>query len=172
MPFASTHLNAKTYGYIECQNAKPMRNLKEMNFTDFSNLWESNMIHWTAEKNIIASLPMNLRNGIDIWQTGDKVIVVSDTKRRSITGNHPIWEIIWCGKIVQEMLRSSSVDTEEIETVAAQYEGIFFTMVEYAVGKWSSNWQLGKSGIHAWYIYNFVVPMFGNCEIMAIREEI
>jgi hypothetical protein len=33
-------------------------------------------------------------------------------------------------------------------------------------------WVYGRSGAHAWYIYNYMPPSFHNCRIYNIRDEL
>ena len=58
-PILSTHLNAKRYGYIVCDRAMRTCPITQMSYVQFSDLWKSNAIHWTASNHIVASLPMN-----------------------------------------------------------------------------------------------------------------
>jgi ribosomal protein S18 acetylase RimI-like enzyme len=111
--------------------------------------------------------------------SADAIVVVSNTRRRSKKGER-IWEVLWCGHIRanNHMQPAKSGDTFKnvLESVAAQYEGLFFCTSMPVCGgasaEWGAPWVYGSSGVHAWYIYNYIPPAFGNCEVFCIRNEL
>jgi len=53
------------------------------------------------------------------------------------------------------------------------HKGLLFAMNEQLIEPTERvPWRMGRSGIQAWYMYNFTTSNFGHCEIHAIREEI
>jgi hypothetical protein len=171
IPPASTHLNVKKYAYIECYKALCKTTLQTMHKNTFTSLWKGMTV--PANSGLVARKPMFRRNGIDIWVSNNSVVVVCDTKRRTRNEHLKIWENIWCGNIRDNSLVPGAVDMAVIESVAAKYSGVFFTMAEYFTRvDHAGSWQIGKSGYQAWYIYNYITPKFGSYEIHAIREDI
>ena len=177
-PVFSTHLNAKTYGYIDCSVAKPTMNTTRMPWDEFSTLWENSSIHWvhTNPNSIVSTLPSNRRGGLTVWSVecgSEKIIlIISDTKRKTKQDHSAIWEVIWVGKIESSLLVPSTTHPYCIESVASQLKGLVFVMTEYGISSWNYPWRIGTSGIHAWYIYNYLPPTFGNCELHTVREEL
>jgi len=171
IPFMSTHLNVKTYGYIECSKASAKTIVEPMNMSDFKHLWNSNMHKW-PEKDIIA-IPYSRRGGIQIWVTNNSIIVVCDTKRVTKKDDSKIWEVIWCGSLDAGGLYPGPLPLSHIESVASKYRGVLFITTAQTVEKKEiAPWKIGRSGVHAWYIYNFVTSSFGSCEIHSVREEL
>jgi hypothetical protein len=141
-----------------------------MDIPDFVRIWE--FAHRRLS-GIVTSAPSNRRGGIHVWRVNSSLFVVSDTKRKSREGNLPIWEIVWCGRLGNDSsLVPFTILPAEAESVASHYSGIFFAMTEFSKLPWNTPWRVGRSGIQAWYIYNFVPPSWGDCEIHAIRDEI
>jgi len=171
-PLLSTHLNVKTYAYIECLVARKKTPIQEMDLATFAKLWASNSHQWSSG-NVVGTTPCWRRGDIRTWVCGKTVIVVTDTRRRTRRDNQTIWETVWCGTTDQDQLYPTRVKHDELETVASMYKGILFTTMEsfVAAGK-RAPWHVGTSGVHAWYMYNFIIPNFGSCEIQAIREEL
>lgn len=170
LPLLSTHLNAKNYCYLDCSAATERFPAARMDFPDFVSIWEHS---YRRLGGIVTSLPSNRRGGLHVWRVNSSVFVVSDTKRRTRKGDLPIWEIVWCGKLGTDFTLSPyAILPVEAESVAFHYFGIFFTMTEFSKLPWTSPWRVGHSGLQAWYIYNFVPPSWGDCELHAIRDEI
>ena len=176
VPVFSTFLQTKLYGYIECAWAKKTWDAEKLPWDEFVQLWEKNVKNWIEPSSIVTNIPSNRRNGLTAWKITDSetvyIIVVSDTKRRSYLHNHHIWETIWCGKIDTSGLKPSTIPPECIESVASIHKGLFFIMKEYSDTPFSKRWRIGQSGYHVWYMYNYIPPNFGSCEIHSIREEI
>lgn len=172
-PHFSTHLNMKTYAYIKCSEAQSSALLESMTLGDFMKLWDSNILHWNSSDILVSGLS-NRRGDIRIWKTVEEIVVIVDTKRRTKAGDLPIWEVIWCGlyDLKLDLLKQRALSFKTLESVAALYGGLFFIMTEHALEKLPAPWKVGQSGVHAWYIYNFITPKFGSCEIQVIREEI
>ena len=144
-----------------------------MTLGDFMKLWDSNILRWNSSDILVSGLS-NRRGDIRIWKSSEEIVVIVDTKRRTKAGDLIIWEVIWCGfcDLKMDLLQPHAVSLKMLESVAALYGGLFFIMAEQALEKLSAPWKVGQSGVHAWYIYNFITPKFGSCEIQVIREEI
>ena len=171
VPFASTHLHAKTYAYIECSAARTKHSVSKMDIDLFRSLWDSNKSGWSST-DIVCS-PSLRRGDMVVWLCNQSVIVVANTRRRSRTAKFTIWETVWCGKLLSGKLYPSQVQQEEVESIAAMHSGLLFTMCEnFTEQTERAPWRIGRSGMHVWYIYNFITPKFGSCEIQCIREEI
>jgi len=177
-PIFSTHINAKTYGYIDCANAKPLMNATILPWDDFSSFWKNSSIHWvhTNPNSIVSTVPTNRRGGLTAWLVeygAEKIIlIISDTKRRTKKDNRMLWEVVWVGKIESSLLVPSKTDPDCIESVASQLDGLLFITTDFGVSSWNYPWRIGSSGSHAWYIYNYLPPVFGTCELHSLREEI
>jgi hypothetical protein len=171
LPFLFSHMNAKTYAYIECDKAVRNVPAEPMDWETFCMLWESNQSSWSSS-DCIAS-PMTRRGDISVWLCQTSVLVVSNTRRRTRADNRILWETVWCGTLEAGKLVPNRVPQEALESVASMYRGILFAMKEQFVAPpRGSSWRVGTSGIHAWYMYNFLPPTFGSCELQAIREEL
>ena len=125
-PIMSTHLNSKTYGYIDCSLARRTTDVLQMDKQEFNDLWVSNKFNWSPD-NLIASLPTYRRDDIYIWSSSKSIIVVTDTKRRTKIGDRIIWETVWCGKFNPQtrLLYPSAVSLSDLESVASQHAGLF-----------------------------------------------
>lgn len=106
----------------------------------------------------------NRRGDLDIWRgtkSTDVYVIVTNTRRIETKSNRPIFEIIWC---------SDNPPAGLLESVALHYDGPMFTTLPASV--LSPEWKTGRSGYHSWYIYNYLPPAFGNCNVELIREEL
>jgi hypothetical protein len=144
-------------------------------------MFESNCEFWSDSPCIISKKPQNRRNGLYVFEYNTLIVVVSNTFR--FTKGMCIYEIIWCGKLVNERLVPASFfsDYKEALTAITNFHtfngGILFGSSSPLGGgiapDWSSHgWIYGQSGAHAWYIYNFMPPTFRNCVIHCIRDEL
>jgi hypothetical protein len=162
----TTAASIKTYAYIVGATAAragvtPMK----IPWHEFKSGW--NPYRYTTEPHtVIAETPINRNGGLDVWSTEflgrSYTTVVLHTQRRTLKTNQPIYEIIW-----------SSCPNQYVYTaVSAQYKkGIVFTTE--ADESWrGQGWVYGRSGVHATYMYNYLPPIFRNCEFIMIREEI
>jgi hypothetical protein len=159
----TTAASIKTYAYIPGAAARAAAVPVKIPWHEFKTTW--NPYRYTTHLNtIIAEAPRNRNNGIDVWSTeyGGRsyITVVLHTQRRIKKTHQPIYEIIW----------SSSPNQHIYTSVSSQYKnGIVFTTD--ADESWKE-WNYGRSGVHATYMYNYLPPIFRNCEFIMIREEI
>jgi len=182
-PFFSTALHHATYAYISCARAIGQMSLREVPWDEFSTLWQNNCHRFPG---IVASVPSNRRGGIHIWEGVDaqgatKIAVVSDTRRITKDGT-PVYEVIWCGWRINNILYVAWEGQRYrifLESIAATYRtGLLFATSLQTGGiakkRWEEKgpWSYGTSGVHAMYIYNYLPPSFGNCLVHAIREDL
>ncbi len=186
-PILSTAINVQVYAFVQCQAAQRFFEPRRMEYSEFVGHWSTSSQYWISswEPRIVANRILPTNAGIDVWRvpTGaagpDAIVVVSNTRRRSKKGDR-IWEVLWCGHIRanNHMQPAKSGDSFKnvLESVAAQYEGLFFCtnmpVCGGASAEWGAPWVYGASGVHAWYIYNYIPPAFGNCEVFCIRNEL
>ena len=170
MPLVHTAIQLSTYAYIECTRARQRMMCKQMPMNDFQSYWKTYIMnHGVGAAAIFTNTPMLRRDDISVWNTtnNDHVAVISYTRRRMRGSMLPIYEVIWI---------YSHNPSWFLESVAANLKGVLFTSSAsncgHASAKWPAPWVYGQSGVHAWYIYNFTPPGFGNCELNIIREEI
>ena len=171
VPLLSSHLNVKTYAYIECSLALRKHPVEQVDWDTFCMLWDSNKSNW-SHLDCIAS-PVSRRGDVTVWRCKSEVIVVTNTRRRTRAEGRILWETIWCGTLVGGLLYPNRVSRESVESVASMYTGVLFIMREQCMEPTlGASWRVGWSGVHAWYIYNFLPPTFGGCELQVVREEI
>ena len=202
-PILSTAINVQVYAYIQCQAAQRFFEPRRMEYSEFASHWSSSSQYWISswEPRIVANRISPSVTGIDVWRvpttaaggnnaggnnaggnnasSTDAVVVVSNTRRRSKKGDR-MWEVVWCGYIRSnnyiQPAKSGDSFKNVLESVAAQYEGLFFCtsmpVCGGATADWGAPWNYGSSGVHAWYIYNYIPPAFGNCELFCIRNEL
>lgn len=161
----TTAASVKTYSYIDGANAVHIQGLlaTRIPWRQFQETWNPYR-YTTSTYSVIAEVPLNRNNGLDVWNIEIRgrtfIVIVLHTHRRVTTTNKQIFEIIW----------SSQPNEEVYTTVAAQYSGVVFTTD--ADKTWKNGWVYGRSGVHATYLYNYLPPVFRNCEFILIREEI
>ena len=106
-------------------------------------------------------------------------MVVSPTERVSATGT-PIYEIVWSGKYTEGVLAPAHGDLsfqQLLNGIACLLPagGVLFGTSDPCGGGvqagWAG-WNVGTSGVHALYMYNYMPPAFGACRIHTIREEL
>lgn len=193
----TTALRTDTYAMIKTKHAKSSVDFERLEWTYFADLWRASALGWMLEDaggkkspRIIAIKPVNRSETIDVWIVNKRfvpptepriVVVVMNTRRRSIPGDEPIYEVIWCGYIAGNRLLPNEgargFSGAVLQSVAAKYkDSVFFasssTMGGEARSDWSTPWRYGRSGVHSWHMYNYMPPAFGSCEIMAVRDEI
>jgi hypothetical protein len=162
----TTAASVKTYAYIigaaAAMTLKPPIRIPWRTFVESWNPYR----YTTAAHTVIGETPLNRNSGIDVWNTEYNgriyTTVVLHTQRRTLKTHQPIYEIIW-----------SSCPNQQVYTaVSAQYKnGVIFTTDADETWK-SRGWVYGCSGVHATYMYNYLPPIFRNCEFIMIREEI
>lgn len=170
VPFVHTAIQISTYAYIECAKARSRISCKQMPMTDFQAYWKTYIEnHGVASPAIFTSNPMSRRDDLTVWHNvnNEHIAVIAFTRRRMRRTMLPIYEVVWI---------NSTSSAWFLESVAANLQGVLFassaTSCGGATAEWPVPWIYGQSGVHAWYIYNYVPPSFGNCELNIIREEI
>jgi hypothetical protein len=164
----TTAASIKTYAYI----LGTIASTQSTTSSTFQIPWYVFKATWnpyrymSSSYTVVSEVPLNRNDGIDVWNTEYNgrtyTTVVLRTQRRTLKMHKPIYEIIW-----------SSCPNQYVYTaVSAQYKnGLIFTTDADETWK-SSGWVYGCSGVHATYMYNYLPPIFRNCEFIMIREEI
>jgi GNAT superfamily N-acetyltransferase len=183
VPYFSTAIQTATYAFLRCADVRaPIATPVPLPWDEVCALWAA---HQWRFQGIVASLPDNRRGTLCGWKVAahgvDKIVVVSNTGRRSREG-HPIHEVVWCGWMPTTAILYAAARGQQyrqvLEAIATQYEGLLFASSTFQGGQaekvWAEGglWHYGTSGIHAWYIYNYLPPAFGDCELHALREEL
>jgi len=195
-PFFSTALRTDTYAMAPTNKLVGSVSCEKMDWSQFSGMWQLSFRNWMMDigegkpsSQIVSTKPVNRSDHIDVWVTKKrpdieaelrKVVVVANTRRRSIPGDERIFEVVWCGYFVGGRLKPNTGTRGFryiIESIGAGYkDSLLFASSGYLGGEarpsWSAPWQYGRSGVHSWHIYNYMPPVFGSCEIMAVRDEI
>jgi len=184
--FFSTALRTDTYAYIRCIQSSISISMIHYDSTTFRNLWTTSSrlwVHGTVPR-IVTTVP-NIQSG-DVWiasrsLTDGKypIVVILNTHRKTRNEQMPIYEVVWCGYRKDGILypTDGSIQYREfIEQISTRYNGLLFTTsAPYnggATSTWKEPWIYGTSGVHSWFIYNYIPPSFGNCELLTIRDEL
>jgi hypothetical protein len=189
-PLFSTALRTDTYAMIRTARIPKGLVVTEWPFEDFARRWAASCHEWVLDNETkalpcIVGTQLRSRSGhLDVWRTSSepqRVVVIANTRRRAIPGDEQIFEVVWCGVVEGERLvpnRGGRGFRPIIEAAGTHYEhALLFASSGYMGGEahpsWKeAGWSYGRSGIHSWYVYNYMPPAFGSCEIYAIREEI
>ena len=164
----TTAASVKTYAYIDGTQAAiaaaaSQIRVSQIRWEDFQETWNPYR-YTTSSHAIVAVSPLNRNQGLDVWSVDFRgrtfLVIVLHTRRRITATHKPIYEIIWASHINELVFTS----------VAAQYKNsvVFTTDADLSWKEWTH----GRSGVHATYLYNYLPPIFRNCEFIAIREEI
>ena len=194
--FFSTALRTDTYAMAPTNKLVGSISCEKMEWIHFSNIWQLSFRSWMMNEGegappsqIVSTKPVNRSDHIDVWVTKKrpdletelrKVVVVANTRRRSIPGDERIFEVIWCGYLVNGRLKPNTGTRGfryVLESIGAGYkDSLLFASSGYLGGEarssWATPWRYGRSGVHSWHIYNYMPPAFGVCEIIAVRDEI
>jgi len=152
----TTAIQQLWYSYIYTRDVGNRGLVERCSFAEFCNVWPT--LHSTAP--YIRGIPQSRHGDLDIWRSGNDYVAVVNTRRRAKKTNEQIYEVVW----------SSSVPSEIYEDIASMYNGILFLTVDPSI--LSRKWQTYTSGVHAWYIYNYIPPAFSFCNLDIVREEI
>lgn len=171
----STAISTDTYAYTRCELCPELLPVSPVEWSVFQQLWTSNTSSWPG-KCIIATAPVSRRDGLFVLEVHNHIVVVSRTGRRTKPEQLPIWEVVWCGLRFDTILTPGNCTEGVLTSVAAYLKtGLLFASSSPIGGGVARDWALwhyGRSGVHAWYIYNYVPPVFGSCLFHAIRDEI
>ena len=174
-PLFSTAISTDTYAYTRCELCPERLRVNPVEWSVFQGLWTSNTSSWPG-KCIIATAPVSRRGALIVLEVQNHIVVVSRTGRRTKPDRIPIWEVVWCGLRVDNILVPGNCTEGVLTSVAAYLKtGLLFASSSPIGGGVARDWALwhyGRSGVHAWYIYNYVPPAFGSCLFHAIRDEI
>lgn len=180
LPYApplSTAAQVSTYAYINCKNAQARAAVSRASWEDLQHLWAVHRVRALGGvAAIVLEEPHARRGDLEVWRAVyndvTHVVVVTHTRRRTRATHEPIYEVVWCGAHIAAATHMKLC----LESVAAQYTGLLFvSSVRHGGGadsSWEFPWVYGTSGAHAWYLYNYIPPAFGSCELHAIREEL
>ena len=202
-PFFSTAVRTDVYALLKTRTMERMKYtaplpIVSVDWPEFVKLWQKSFYSWLIVDGegkkppcILTTTPYSRSEHIDVWKVkkpqeraGDeeKIVVVSNTRRRAVPGDERIFEVIWCGYLQYGVLspnRGGRGFRPMIESVAAHYPDSFmFASSGYMGGQahpdWNKTglWSYGSSGVHSCYIYNYMPPAFGSCEMYMIRDEI
>lgn len=173
-PWFHTAMHIAKYAYISCSAAKTQTHkIQTISWSAFSAHWarlSAGMpAHWLR-----VGLPEIPPPGLDIWVSSSDpslMAAVVKTRRYSADTNQELWEVQYV----------SNPDAPSLfpflESVAARYTGCLFVTDSPAVcGEKlrgiAPPWYYGRSGVHAWYIYNYIPPMFGSTVLYSLRPEL
>jgi hypothetical protein len=183
VPYFNSALRCDTYAYKICgQPRDSVNHVDTMPWSDFERMWTFYCWAWTAAEGcIVSTLPQNRRGKLAVYTKDRLLAVVSNTERVGSTGGR-IYEVVWCGAIGPGQSLMPNLPTLDFQQLLNGIAGslpagaILFASSGLEGGgvraEWSNGWIVGASGVHAWYIYNYMPPAFGTCRIHAIRDEL
>lgn len=157
IPRFPTFVSCRPYAWFRCDASSErdaVGDSVEESIDEFRALWESTV---PTSPHIRALAIDNRRGGLRFFRVGTDYAVVSDTRRRTKRGTHRIYEIVWASS------------DEAVMASAKRLTGLLFTTRDMT-GR--QGWNVGNAGYHAYSIYNYRPPVYGNCDILAIREEL
>jgi hypothetical protein len=180
--FWDTALRVDTYGYRRTGGEASALVPSVLPWDSFARLWESRARTWVhdAAPCIIVTSPSNRKRRNRVYHAAGLIAVVADTSRTGGSSAEPIYEIVWSGKYADGVLSPATPDLnfkQLLDAIAATLPegGVLFATSGCDTGgvrtDWS-DWNVGRSGAHATYIYNYMPPAFGACRILMIRDEI
>jgi hypothetical protein len=166
----TTAASVKTYAYFNsaAAPAPALATPHRVPWHAFVATWNPYRHTDAATPAIISETPLNRNQGIDVWSTGlaggrTHTIAVLHTQRRSAANHAPILEIIWS---------SHPPNMDVYAAVSARYTGAIVFTTDADESWAAAGWVYGRSGVHATYVYNYLPPVFRNCEFIMLREEI
>ena len=183
VPYFNSALRCDTYAYKVCgQPLDAAIRVETLAWSEFERMWTFYCWSWTtgAEGCIVSTIPVNRRGRLSVFTKDRKLVVISHTERVGSTGG-AIYEVVWCGAIGHGQTLSpvyGSLDFQQLlNGVAGSLPAgaILFASSGLEGGGVQAEWDrwiVGASGVHAWYIYNYMPPAFGACRIHAIRDEL
>ncbi len=186
----STELCGNTYGYVRIADLPKTIQMpapESVSLADFQKLWETSAYTWRSPTSLVASTPFSEvgeEECWEIWKYQKFIVVLQNTRRKSIPENQTIWEVAWIGlEMPGGLIRPRSSEDPSakraIEAVSIQKnrrDGILFvTDAPHqggATSEWEKPWIFGTSGRHVTYIYNFMPPTFWYCNVQLLRSEV
>jgi hypothetical protein len=184
VPYFNSALRCDTYGYRICGSAEDRGIVVEtMPWAEFERTWALYCWAWTSNgDSIVATAPLNRRGSLAVYTKDRMLAVISNTERVGSTGG-AIYEVVWCGvleagRVLSPVPAAGTLDFQQLlNGVAGSLPAgaVLFGSSSLEGGSvnpdWAG-WTVGVSGVHAWYIYNYMPPVFGTCRIHAIRDEL
>lgn len=170
MPAVSTAIALHVYAYLDCAYARPDACQPQPERIALEAVLPPPRP--SASSYILSLTPSGRCGRLLAWRCGTATIVVADTRRKTRKEDRPIYEVVWCGAGAEMDWRTV------LEAVGAQLgaTALLFASSARAQGAaratWGAPWQYGTSGIHALYLYNYMPPSFGDCEVYCMREEL
>jgi hypothetical protein len=184
----STAFRTDTYAYMRCVRRDIPISMTPYSWTDFRNLWISSSQGWIRSETprIVGTVPSSICDAHTVWSqepTGHEtvypMVVVANTQRKTRSEHVPILEVVWCGYRQGSVLYPADGRIQYkplLEEIASRYDGILFaSSAPYNGGAspaWGPPWTYGTSGLHTWFLYNYMPPAFGRCELLTIRDEL
>ncbi len=186
-----TYVATHTYGYLPLSalvsdRSDEIRLPEAVPWDAFRRLWASYVPRWDilGEATFPTSLPTD---PLRVWRQGANYVVVSDTRRRTLTGGR-IWEVQFCGDLyapTEGFIRREGEGRRMLEAVGALLaaEGgeerdrglLFVSSAPWQGGcvtTWPRPWIVGTAGVHTTYIYNYMPPVFHRLATLFLRNEL
>jgi GNAT superfamily N-acetyltransferase len=157
--FFSTAVCRKKYSYTICERKQDFLP-KLVGISEFQTIWNMNIDNVPFIKNTKIKC---YRDDLKIWEIYGIYIVVTHT-RRYTKDNRAIYEIVYCSNMDESKVSII------LEHICNQYSGYMYTTLDSNL--LSMRWKKGISGQHAYYLYNYVSPSYGDCIVNLVREEI
>lgn len=185
VPFINTALTVDKYGYkfTGLRGVSKTFSVDIMPWDSFVRLWTTNSSKWVIDSCtpcLVATVPSNRRGKNTVYFGYGGIMVVCNTERISTDGNKRIYEIVWSGKLTSTglMPADDDFDFKQLADGVASLVGaggvLFGTSSPCCGGvrqTWEG-WNIGRSGYHALYLYNYMPPAFGACRIHILRDEL
>lgn len=178
MPPMSTAIALNVYAYLDCATARvdACRPLPPPERIALSEVIAPSR---PPVPSYIVSLAPNNRCGrLMAWRCGSATVVVADTRRKTRRDGRPIYEVVWCMEAATAATATPIEWRTVLEAVGAHLSptALLFASSARAQGgadsTWGAPWHYGTSGVHALYLYNYMPPSFGGCEVYCMREEL
>jgi hypothetical protein len=180
MPPVSTAIALHVYAYLDCAYARPDACRPQPERIALEAVVPP---HPSASVTsyILSATPSSRCGRLLAWRCGTATIVVADTRRKTREENRPIYEVVWCMKPAGGAAAAATAEIDwrtVLEAVGAHLgpTALLFASSARAQGgasaAWGAPWHYGTSGIHALYLYNYMPPSFGDCEVYCMREEL
>jgi len=184
-PLFTTAIQTATYGYISCTATVGNTEYSRMDWSEFHTLWVSNSPDWVSScaPCIVATTPENRRGNISVFKRSSglpcEIVVVANTGRVTIEGAQAIYEILWCGFLDFGKLVPFKTG-HSFHKACTAIAGLLGTGLLFgssvpsggAIDASWTGWRFNTSGVHSWFIYNYIPPVFGSCALYAVRDEL
>jgi hypothetical protein len=193
-PIFTTALRVDTYSFRGC--GAPTTGVlaaRSLDWDDFCGLWEANCISWVSlEPSIVVPRVSCRRGGLQAFQVrcattttafphvARLVVVVGNTARIERRTGAPLYEVMWCGFIDIKGHLMPSFAALNFQQVLNAIAGCL-PRSAYLYANDSLNgggakadwdgWIFGRAGVHAWFLYNYIPPLFGGTRIHMLRDE-